>query len=277
MTSPAPSSYPPIGVDIGGTGVKGGVVDLAIGDLIGERVRVETPQPATPAAVADVVAEVIGGLGASGPVGLTVPAVVMHGVVRTAANIDEAWIGTDAEALFRERLGVDCLVLNDADAAGLAEVRFGAGKGRDGVVLVVTLGTGIGSGLFVDGTLVPNSELGHIQLKGRDAEEFAAESVREVDDLSWKKWGRRVGTYLRHLDALFSPELFIIGGGVSKKFDRYTDYLEVDTEVVPATLQNQAGIVGAALALSEARAPSPLPPPLPPHLPAFPPPAPRGV
>lgn len=245
-----------IGVDIGGTGVKAASVDVAAGELSSDRERIETPHPATPEAVAGVVTELVDQLGGSGPIGLTVPAVVRSGVVRTAANIDDAWIGTDAAALFGERLGRDCTVLNDADAAGIAELRFGAGKGRDGVVIVVTLGTGIGTALFVDGVLVPNTELGHLELKGGDAEKYAAGSVREAEDLSWHRWGKRVGRYLAHLEELFSPELIIVGGGVSKKFEHFEEFVREKmsghTEVVPAHSLNQAGIVGAALAAVEA-------------------------
>ncbi len=190
----------PIGVDIGGTGCKAAHVDVAAGELASARQRIDTPHPATPGAVASVVEELIGRLGGSPNIGLTVPAVVRGGVVRSAANIDRAWIGTDARALFGERLGCTCTVLNDADAAGIAEMRFGAGKGRSGVVVVVTLGTGIGTAVFTDGVLVPNTELGHLELKGGDAEKYAAESIRVRDDLSWHKWGHHVGRYLRVLE-----------------------------------------------------------------------------
>jgi polyphosphate glucokinase len=241
-----PAAESVVGVDIGGTGVKAGVVDLAKGCLIGDRVRLDTPHPATPGAIAGTVAQLIHDLGHTGRVGLTVPAVVQRGVVRTAANIDPSWIGTDADTLFGERLGVECHVLNDADAAGLAEVRYGAGRGHPGVVIALTLGTGIGSAVFTDGVLVPNTELGHLEFHGGDAEHYAAASVRERDDMPWKKWGHHVGHYLAHLEELFSPELFIIGGGVSKKPERFFPYLGVDTPVVAAALANQAGIVGAA-------------------------------
>ncbi len=250
-----PDAETVVGVDIGGTGVKAGVVDLATGNLLSDRVRLDTPQPATPAAIAEVVAQLIDQLGHAGRVGLTVPAVVQRGVVRSAANIDHSWIDTDADALFSDRLGVECHVINDADAAGLAEVRFGAGRGHDGVVIMLTLGTGIGSAVFTDGKLVPNTELGHLEFHGDDAEHYAAASVRERDDMPWKKWGHHVGHYLTHLEKLFTPELFIIGGGVSKKPERFFPYLEAHTPVVAAALQNQAGIVGAALALIEAAGP----------------------
>lgn len=245
-----------VGVDIGGSGVKAAIVDTHLGQLVSERVRIGTPHPATPDAVAEVVAQVVSAVGASERVGITVPAVVRSGVVRTAANIDESWIGTDARSLFSEVLGVECHVLNDADAAGVAEMRFGAGVGRRGVVMLVTLGTGIGSAVFTDGVLVPNTELGHLELDGGAAEKYAASSVREDQDLSWRDWGHRVGRYLRMLDDLFSPELFIIGGGVSKRFAKYEEHLREElgnnTEVVAAHTLNQAGIVGAALTAVQA-------------------------
>ena len=240
-----------IGGDVGGSGVKAALVDTKRGVLTSERLRLPTPQPATPAQVADTVAELVDRLGGASTVGVTVPGVVRRGVVSTAANIDPAWIGTDARTLFSGRLGVPCEVTNDADAAGLAEMRFGAGVGRTGVVVVVTLGTGIGSAVFVDGVLVPNTELGHMEFRGQVAEHYAASVVRKAEGLSWESWGRRVGRYLRMVTTLFSPELIVVGGGVSRKFDRFADeiasIMEGRTEVVPATLRNQAGIVGAAL------------------------------
>jgi len=242
-----PSAPPAIGVDIGGTGIKGAPVDLAAGAMAAERVRIPTPQPATPEAVAAVVQELVTQLDTPGSIGITLPAVVQEGVVRTAANIDDSWIGTDAAALFHEATGRPVGVVNDADAAGIAEVRFGAGKGHSGVVLLVTLGTGIGSALFVDGTLVPNTELGHLPLHHGDAEEWAAESVREGDDLSWKQWGHRLNDYMALVERLFWPKLIIIGGGVSKKSGKFLPFIDVSAEVVPAQLLNDAGIVGAAL------------------------------
>lgn len=247
----APAARTVIGVDIGGSGVKAAVVDIDRGELASERQRIETPHPATPDAVAEVVKELVTMLGPAEKVGITIPAVVRSGVVRSAANIDDSWIGTDARLLFSDVLGIDCTVLNDADAAGVAEMRFGAGVGRDGVVILVTLGTGIGSAVFTDGVLVPNTELGHLEFKGGVAEKYAASSVRENEDLSWHHWGHRVGHYLSMLDGLFSPELFIVGGGVSKKFSKYEGYIrdkmDTGTEIVPAQSLNQAGIVGAAL------------------------------
>jgi polyphosphate glucokinase len=236
-----------VGVDIGGSGVKGALVDLATGELSGERVRLETPAPSTPDAVAEVLTEVVGQVGGEGPLGCTFPGIVQAGVVRSAANVDATWIGTDAAALFGEATHRPVAVLNDADAAGLAEARYGAAKGVQGVVLMLTFGTGIGSALLVDGRLVPNTELGHVELDGHDAEDRAAAAVREDEDLGWEEWGDRVDRYLQHLEALFTPDRFVIGGGVSKRFDKFADHLHVRAEVVPAVLRNLAGIVGAAM------------------------------
>ncbi|MEU5317204.1 polyphosphate--glucose phosphotransferase [Streptomyces sp. NPDC021056] len=238
------------GVDIGGSGIKGAPVDLARGDLAQERCKVLTPHPATPDAVADGVKEVIDHFGWSGPVGLTFPGVVTGGAtIRTAANVDKDWIDTDARALFGERLGgLPVTVVNDADAAGVAEMEFGAGHGRKGTVFLLTFGTGIGSALFVNGVLVPNTELGHLELHGHDAETRASSKAKEDGELTWEHWARRVQKYLAHLEMLFSPELFIIGGGVSRKSQKFLHYIEgIKAEIVPAQLQNNAGIVGAAM------------------------------
>jgi polyphosphate glucokinase len=238
-----------LGIDIGGTGIKGAPVDTRSGQLLADRHRILTPHPATPDAVTDVVGELAGHFDWSGPTGATFPAVVKDGVARTAANVDESWIGTDAAALFSKVIGGEVTVVNDADAAGIAEMKFGAGRGRRGVVIMITLGTGIGSALFVDGELVPNSELGHLKMGKKDAEHHAAESVREQDALSWKDWSRRLEDYLVMVEQLFSPDLFVIGGGVSKKADKFVPRLTaVRTEIVAAELLNEAGIVGAALA-----------------------------
>jgi polyphosphate glucokinase len=236
-----------IGIDIGGTGVKGAPVDLSTGELTQERLRLLTPSPSTPHAIADTVAELLNQLGVDGPVGMTLPAVMTHGVARTAANIDKAWVGTDAVKLFGEATGRAVSVVNDADAAGLAEVRFGAGKDRDGVVIMVTLGTGIGSAVFINGELVPNTELGHLRLHHGDAELYASAEVRNRESLSWPDYAQRLERYLQLLQGLFWPDLIIIGGGISKKSDKYLPLITVDAEVVPATLQNEAGIVGAAM------------------------------
>jgi len=240
------------GIDFGGSGIKGAPVDLEKGAFAEERVRIDTPQPATPDAVAQVFVELLGHFDDSdGPVGVTVPGVVRRGVVRSAANIDKHWIGEDADKLFTGATGREVRVVNDADAAGLAEVRYGAAKGRQGLVIMTTLGTGIGSALVYDGVLVPNSELGHLEIDGHDAEKRAASSVRERQDLSWEEWAERLTTYYRKLEDLFSPELFVVGGGVSKKSDKFLHLIEIDTEIVPATLLNAAGIVGAALYATE--------------------------
>ncbi|WP_234535075.1 polyphosphate--glucose phosphotransferase [Streptomyces shenzhenensis] len=238
------------GVDIGGSGIKGAPVDLDKGDLAQERYKVLTPHPATPDGVADGVKQVVDHFGWSGPVGLTFPGVISDGThIRTAANVDKSWIDTDARKLFSERLGgLPVTLVNDADAAGVAEMEFGAGRYRKGVVILLTFGTGIGSALFVDGELVPNTELGHLELDGHDAEKKASSKAKEDGDLSWEHWGRRVNKYLAHVEMLFTPSLFIIGGGVSRKADKFLPYIEgVKAEIVPAQLQNNAGIVGAAM------------------------------
>ncbi len=243
----------PFGIDFGGTGIKGAPVDLQAGDFAEDRVRITTPRPSTPAAVAEVFVELLGHFpDCTGPVGVTVPGVVRHGVVHSAANIDPAWVGTDADRLFTEATGRDVHVVNDADAAGLAEVRYGAARGRRGLVIVTTLGTGIGSALIHDGVLVPNSELGHLEIEGYDAESRAANSAREREELDWAAWAERLTTYYRTLEKLFSPDLFVIGGGVSKHADEFLPLLRVSTEMVPATLRNKAGVVGAALYAAEA-------------------------
>src|SRR5215472_9970426 len=236
-----------VGIDIGGTGIKGAPVDIASGQLAAARVRLQTPSPATPQAVADVVGKVLQQIGVAGPVGLTLPAVVRAGIVETAAHIDHAWIGVDAVDLFSKATGRAVSVMNDADAAGIAKVRFGAGRGKAGVIVVITLGTGIGSALFADGTLVRNSELGHLPLHHGEAEDWAAESVREHDELSWKKYAHRLQAFLELVQRVLWPELIIIGGGVSKKAAEFLPLIELRTPVVPALLHNDAGIIGAAL------------------------------
>jgi polyphosphate glucokinase len=242
----------PFGIDFGGSGIKGAPVDLEAGDFAAERVRIKTPKPSTPEAVAGVFAELLASFDDStGSVGVTVPAVVRHGVVSSAANIDASWIGTDADALFTKATGRDVHVVNDADAAGLAEVRYGAAMGRGGLVIVTTLGTGIGSAILYDGVLVPNSELGHLEIDGHDAESRAANSARTREELSWGHWAKRLTTYYRTLEKLFSPDLFVVGGGVSKEADSFLPLLEIDTEIIPAQLRNRAGVVGAALYASE--------------------------
>ena len=249
---PVTTSDHPVGIDFGGTGIKGSPVDLAAGDFAADRERVPTPRPSTPDAVAAVFVDLLARFpDCHGAVGVTVPGVVHHGVVHTAANIDRAWIGTDADALFTKATGRDVHVVNDADAAGLAEVRYGAALGRNGLVIVTTLGTGIGSAMVYDGVLVPNSELGHLEIDGHDAESRAANSAREREELSMEEWAGRLTRYYRTLEMLFSPELFVVGGGVSKDSAEFLPLLDLDTEIVPATLLNKAGVVGAALYASE--------------------------
>lgn len=240
-----------VGVDIGGTGIKAAPVEFGAGTLAAPRFRIPTPHPATPEAVAKTVAEVVAHFSHDGRIGCTFPAVIQHGVALTAANVDKSWKGADVRSTIEAATSRPTTVLNDADAAGMAEMEFGAGKGRSGVVAMVTLGTGIGTALFVDGTLVPNTELGHIEIKGRDAETWASEKVRETKGLKWKKWAKRVDRYLRTLEDLVNPELIIVGGGVSKKAPKFFPYLDTRAEVVAARLRNEAGIVGAAVAASK--------------------------
>jgi polyphosphate glucokinase len=237
-----------LGIDIGGTGIKGAPVDVSTGALTAERVKIPTPRPAVPEAVTATVRELVAKTGWSGPAGITFPGVVANGVIWTAANLEPGWIGQDGRALFAEATGQEITLLNDADAAGVAEMRFGAGVGQQGTVLMLTFGTGIGSALFTGGVLVPNTELGHIEIRGKDAEKRASERARELHDLSWGKWAGRVDEYLDHLEALFSPDLFIIGGGASAHADKFLPKLSLRARAVPATLRNNAGIVGAAMA-----------------------------
>lgn len=244
---------PLLGIDIGGSGIKGALVDPGTGDLLTERHRIETPEGAAPDAVAEVVAEVVRFFDYDGPVGCTFPAIVKGGVTMSAANVDKSWIGLDADALLTKATGLGVHLVNDADAAGQAEVAFGAGRGQKGVVILLTFGTGIGSAMFLDGRLVPNTELGHLFLEGgQEAEPWAADRARKEEDLSWKKWGGRVEHYLKHLEFIFSPDLLILGGGVSKKSEKFMEFISLETPVVPAKLLNEAGIVGAALLASQA-------------------------
>ena len=236
------------GIDIGGSGIKGAPVDLGTGEFLADRVRIPTPQPSTPDAVARTVAEVVDSfdLPRDLPVGVTFPAVIQHGIARSAANVDDSWIGTDVEAVVAQACGRRVLAVNDADAAGYAETLHGAARGREGVVLVVTLGTGIGSCLVVDGTLVPNTELGHLEIDGFDAESRAADSAREREGLDWAQWAERLQRYFRVVEDLLWPDLIVVGGGVSKKHENFLPLLDLRTPIVPAELRNAAGIVGAA-------------------------------
>jgi polyphosphate glucokinase len=240
------------GLDIGGSGIKGAPVDLKRGALTAERLRLVTPVGAKVADVTKTAGEVVGHFGYTGLVGAAFPSVIVDGRARTASNIDSAWVGTDVTGTLSAATGCDVVALNDADAAGLAEMRYGVGRDVRGTVALLTLGTGIGSALFLDGALVPNTEIGHLEIDGHDAETRTAESARERDGLTWEQWAKRVSRYLRHFEALLWPDLFILGGGVSKKADKFLPLLEgVRTKVVTAQLQNEAGIVGAALWASE--------------------------
>lgn len=242
-----------LGVDIGGSGIKGAVVDLDVGVLAGDRLRIDTPRPATPDAVAEVVGRLVAHFDWTGEVGLTLPAVITGGIARTSANIDPSWIGADARRALGQQIPNPVEVLNDADAAGLAEVRYGAARDVAGVVLLLTFGTGIGSALFVDNRLVPNTELGHIDVGGTDGEDLAAAAVREREGLTWAQWAARVEQYLERVERFLWPDLIVVGGGVSKRADKWLPLIRHRTPIVPAQLQNAAGIVGAALAAAENR------------------------
>jgi polyphosphate glucokinase len=237
-----------LGIDIGGTGIKGAPVDIDQGVLAKPRVRIPTPDPSRPPAIAQVIAEIASHFGWKNPIGCGYPGIVRNGVIYSAANLHKDWVNTDAQALISAATGCAVVVTNDADAAGLAEVCFGAGREQKGVVLVVTIGTGLGTALFVDGALVPNTELGHIEIDCFDAESLASDAARQREKLSWKKWTRRFDRYLNKLEDLLSPNLIILGGGVSKKHERFIPQLTVRAPVVPAELLNEAGIIGAALA-----------------------------
>ena len=234
------------GIDIGGTGMKAAPVDLATGELTATRFRIDTPKPSTPENMAIIAKALVDHHEWAGPVGICMPTVVAHGIVHSAANIDKSWIDVDADQLFTKAIGAPVSVINDADAAGAAEMTWGVGKGRRGVVICLTFGTGIGSGMFVDGVLVPNTELGHLELNGYDAETRAAASARVRDDISWKEWADRVNQYLKHVVMLFSPELLILGGGASKTPEKWVDRLSPGCEVQVAAMANNAGIAGAA-------------------------------
>lgn len=240
-----------LGIDIGGSGVKGAPVDIETGKLTADRVRIATPIPSKPRAVAGVVAEIAGYFGWTDAIGCGFPAIVRNGVTMSAANVHKSWIGDKAERRFSEATGCPVRVINDADAAGLAEMAFGAGQGQMGTVMVITIGTGLGTALFREGILVPNCEFGHIEIDAKDAEALASDAVRKEHELSWKQWAKRFNRYLQTLESLISPDLFILGGGGSKKFDRYADHLNLSAEVLPAEMLNDAGIVGAAYAAKD--------------------------
>ena len=244
----SPNSKLILGIDIGGTGIKGAPVNIETGTLAKERFRIETPHPAKPDDVASVVQQIAKHFHYSGPTGITFPAIVKNGVIYSASNVDKSWINIDASKLFQTYLGAPVTVVNDADAAGIAEMRFGAGVGRHGVVILLTFGTGIGSAIFCDGVLLPNTEFGHLKIRGKDAELRASERIREKKHMSFKKWADIVSEYLEELEKLFSPELFLIGGGISKKADKFLPNLRARTTVPieAAKMQNDAGIIGAA-------------------------------
>lgn len=240
-----------LGIDIGGSGIKGAPVNVETGEMVAERLRIEIPDPSTPENCAQVLNRIVKHFNYDGPIGVTFPAVVRHGVTLTAANVDQSWINYPAEKLFREVTGQPVIVLNDGDAAGVAEVAFGAGKNVKGTVVMFTFGTGIGSAFFIDGVLLPNTEFGHLLIRDKDAERRASAKVKEDKDLSWREWAERVNEFFVEIDKLFTPDLIIIGGGISKKFDKFAKYLESSAQVVPAKFMNDAGIIGAAMAASK--------------------------
>ncbi len=236
-----------LGIDIGGSGIKGAPVDVEAGKLVEKKFRIKTPSPSTPDAIADVGAQIRDHFKWDGPVGFTFPGVVRSGVVGMAANLDKSWVGADAQTIFSEALDCEVKVCNDADAAGIAEMRHGAGRNQKGVVIMITLGTGIGSALFTDGVLLPNAEFGHLIIDGVPAESVASSRALEEEELSWPVWGARVKRYLREMEDLFWPELIVVGGGVSKEWDHFSEFLDIRTPIVPANMKNKAGIVGAAI------------------------------
>ena len=238
-----------LGIDVGGSGIKGAPVETKTGELVAERVRIKTPKKAEPEPVAEVVAEIAKSFDWKGSIGIGFPAPIRNGIALMAANVSEQWIGLNADELFTKLTGCDCTMINDADAAGLAEMKFGAGKGQGGTVIMITLGTGIGTAIFHRGNLLPNTEFGHLDMNGKEAEHLASDAARQRDDLSWKKYAKRLNNYLAEMEKLFWPDLFIIGGGISKQSEKYIPLLQTETPVVPAQFLNEAGIVGAALAV----------------------------
>ena len=238
-----------LGFDIGGTGMKAAIIDVEKGELVNERIKLDTPQPSTPEAVKDCFLKLVEMHSWKGPIGCGFPAIVKDGVACSAANIDDAWIGTNVEELLGKASGLPVSVLNDADAAGMAEIAFGAGKGKKGVVVLITIGSGLGSALFIDEKLVPNTEFGHVYLKEQKevAERYAANSARKRLDLNWEDWGKRLNEYLQHMERILVPDLIILGGGVSKRFTEYAPFLSLGTTVIPAAFRNNAGALGAAM------------------------------
>ena len=238
-----------LGIDVGGTGIKGAIVDTTTGELITERIKYKTPRPATPAVMTDVMKKIVLDFNYfGGKIGVGFPAIIKGGKALSASNVDDKWLGYEVEAKLTKALGSEVTVINDADAAGLAEYRFGMGKELSGLVVFLTLGTGIGSAIFHNGVLLPNTELGHLKWKGKIAEKYAGNKAREDKDLSWKEWGAEVNEYLNHIHFVLSPDHILLGGGVSKKFAKYSQYLDVPVPVKPASLLNYAGIIGAACA-----------------------------
>ena len=237
-----------LGIDVGGSGIKGAPVDTNTGKLLAERIRIKTPKKAEPQPIADVVAEIAKSFQWTGPIGIGFPAPIKSGVALMAANVSSKWVGTNADDLFTRTIGCECTMINDADAAGLAEMKFGAGKGQPGTVIMITLGTGIGTAIFYRGNLLPNTEFGHLEMNGKDAEHRASDAARQRDRLSWRKYAKRLNKYLLQMEKLFWPDLFIVGGGISKESGKYIPLLKVKAPIIPAQFLNEAGIVGAALA-----------------------------
>ena len=235
-----------LGIDVGASGIKGAIVNITTGELVTERFRVPTPSPSKPKAVAKAVTDVVNHFEWKGLIGVGFPSVIQNGIAKTAANIDKKWIGTNVEQLLSEATGCSVYARNDADVAGIAELQFGSGKGNKGTVILITIGSGLGSAVFTDGVLLPNSELGHLKFKGMIAEHYAADSIRKREELSWEDWGKRFNEFLLHVEFLFSPDLILLGGGSSKKFEKYKNLIETNCSVVPAKLLNHAGIIGAA-------------------------------
>ena len=236
-----------LGIDVGGSGIKGAPVDTETGQLLAERIRIKTPKNGEPEPIAEVVNQIAQSFNWKAPIGIGFPAPIKGGVAMMAANVSEKWVGTNADALFTKITGCDCTMINDADAAGVAEMSFGAGRGNYGTVIMITLGTGIGTAIFHRGQLLPNTEFGHLEIDGEDAEFRASDAARQRDDLSWKKYAKRLSKFLGTMERLFWPNLFIIGGGISKESEKFLPLLTIDTHIVPAQLLNEAGIVGAAL------------------------------
>ena len=236
-----------LGIDVGGSGIKGAPVDVETGQLLAERLRIKTPKDGEPEPIAEVVKQIAQSFNWNGPIGIGFPAPIKGGVALMAANVSEKWVGTNADALFSKVTGCECTMINDADAAGLAEMTFGAGRGQPGTVIMITLGTGIGTAIFHRGQLLPNTEFGHLEVEGEDAEFRASDAARQREDLSWKKYAKRLNKYLSTMENLFWPNLFIIGGGISKESEKYLPLLTIETPIVTAQLLNEAGIVGAAL------------------------------